>query len=117
MNSYTGIQEEHIMERIEMSKKGLYLGTGVGLILFVLVGFLSGSFFGGLAGLKIMETISGGALEPTLVTRVVIVLSMLVGVVASAVIFIAGMGVLGWAAGFVFEANKKPQIAAREIAR
>jgi hypothetical protein len=102
------------MERIEMSRKGLYLGTGIGLILFFLIGLLSGSFFGGMAGLKIMEHISGGPLEPTLVTRGVVVLSMLAGVVASAVIFIGGMGVLGWAAGFVFEANKNPQMAAQE---
>jgi hypothetical protein len=105
------------MERIEMSKKGLYVGTGIGLILFFLVGLLSGSFFGGLAGLKIMESIKGASLEPTLITRMVIVLSMLAGVLASAVIFIGGMGVLGWAAGFVFEANRKPQIAAQETAR
>ena len=105
------------MERIEMSKKGLYVGTGVGLILFVLVGLLSGSFFGGLAGLKIMESITGGPLEATLITRMVVVLSMLAGVVASAVIFIGGMGVLGWAVGFVFEANRKAQMPVQETAR
>jgi hypothetical protein len=105
------------MERIEMSKKGLYVGTGIGLILFFLVGLLTGSFFGGMAGLKVMESITGKPLEPTLISRMVIVLSMLAGVVASAVIFIGGLGVLGWAAGFVFEANKKPQIAAQETAR
>ena len=105
------------MEQIEMSKKGLYVGTGIGLILFVLVGLLSGSFFGGMAALKIMESITGGPLEATLITRMVIVISMLAGVVASAVIFIGGMGVLGWAAGFVFEANKKQYMAPQETTR
>lgn len=105
------------MERIEMSKKGLYIGTGIGLILFVLVGLLSGSFFGGMAGLKLMESITGGPVQATLIARVVIVISMLAGVVASAVLFIGGMGVLGWAAGFVFEGQKKPEMAAQETTR
>jgi hypothetical protein len=105
------------MERIEMSKKGLYIGTGVGLILFVLVGLLSGSFFGGLAGLKLMEYMTGGPVQTTLITRVVIVLSMLAGVVASAVMFIGGMGVLGWAAGFVFEGQKRPVLAEQKATR
>jgi hypothetical protein len=100
------------MERIEMSKKGLYMGTGVGLILFFLVGMLSGSLVGGLAGLKIAQFVTGGPMAATLFARVTIVVSMLVGVAASAVLFIGGMGALGWAAGFALESFKKPKLAA-----
>ena len=98
------------MERIEMSKKGLYIGTGIGLILFVLVGFLSGSLVGGMAGLKIMELIRGAALDTTLLSRVVVGVFMVVGVIVSAVLFIGGMAALGWTAGFMFEAVKKPKL-------
>jgi hypothetical protein len=99
------------MERIEMSKKGLYIGTGIGLILFVLVGFLSGSLIGGMAGLKIMGLISGAAIETTLLSRIVVAASMIVGVVVSAVLFIGGMAALGWTAGFLFESSKKTKLS------
>ena len=95
------------MERIETSKKGLYIGTGIGLILFVLVGLLSGSLVGGLIGLKVAGLIFGASLEGALLSRMVVALSMIGGVFVSAVIFIAGMGFLGWTAGFVFDAMGK----------
>ncbi len=102
------------MKRIEMSKKGLYIGTGIGLILFVLVGFLSGSLIGGMAGLKLTQLILGAPVEATLVSRVVVAASMIVGVLVSAVLFIGGMAVLGWTAGFMFESLKKPRLLSAE---
>jgi hypothetical protein len=95
------------MERIETSKKGLYVGTGIGLILFVLVGLLSGSLVGGMIGLKLAGLIFGAPLEGALLSRVFVAISMIGGVFASAVIFIAGMGFLGWTAGFIFDATVK----------
>ncbi len=95
------------MEKIETSKKGLYVGTGIGLILFVLVGLLSGSLVGGLIGLKMAGLIFGAPLAGALLPRVIVALSMIGGVFASAVIFIAGMGFLGWTAGFIFDAMGK----------
>lgn len=93
------------MERIALSKKGLYVGTGVGLILFVLVGLLSGSLVGGMIGLKIAGLIFGGPVDAGLFPRLIVAGSMMVGVVASAVMFVAGMGFLGWAGGFVLDAT------------
>lgn len=102
------------MDRIETSKKGLYMGTGIGLILFVLVGLLSGSLIGGVIGLKIAGLIHGGPVEGGLLPRLIVAGSMIAGVIASAVMFVAGMGFLGWAAGFVFEAVIKPKLAGTE---
>ena len=99
------------MEKLELSKKGLYVGTGIGLILFVLVGFLSGSLIGGMVGLKITQSIMGAPVDATLISRVVVALSMIVGVMVSAVLFIGGMAALGWSAGFLFEASKKPKLS------
>jgi len=99
------------MKRIEMSKKGLYIGTGIGLILFVLVGFLSGSLIGGMVGLKMTQIIMGASVKATLASRVVVGLSMIVGVAVSAVLFIGGSAVLGWTAGFLFESLKKPHLS------
>ncbi len=98
------------MEKIESSKKGLYIGTGIGLILFVLVGLLSGSLVGGLIGLKVAGLIFGAPLEGALLSRVIVAISMIGGVFASAVIFIAGMGFLGWTAGFIFDATTKARV-------
>lgn len=98
------------MEKIETSKKGLYVGTGIGLILFVLVGVLSGSLVGGLIGLKLAGFIFGAPLEGALLSRVFVAVSMIGGVFVSAVIFIGGMGFLGWAAGFVFDATVKTRM-------
>ena len=51
------------MKSMETSNKGLYMGTGIGLILFVLVGVLSGSLVGGIIGLKMAGFIFGAPLE------------------------------------------------------
>jgi hypothetical protein len=95
------------MKSIETSQKGLYVGTGIGLILFVLVGVLSGSLIGGIIGLKAAGFIFGAPLEGALLARVIVAISMMTGVFASALIFIGGMGFLGWAAGFLFDATVK----------
>lgn len=99
------------MEKIELSKKGLYVGTGIGLILFVLVGFLSGSLIGGMVGLKISTSIMGAPVDATIFSRVIVAMSMIVGVMVSAVLFIGGTAALGWSAGFLFEAYKKPKLS------
>ena len=95
------------MKSMETSNKGLYVGTGIGLILFVLVGLLSGSLVGGLIGLKVAGFIFGAPLEGALLARVIVAVSMIAGVFTSALVFIGGMGVLGWAAGYVFDAMGK----------
>ncbi len=103
------------MKRIETSQKGLYVGTGIGLILFVLVGLLSGSLVGGLIGLKVASSLFGAALQGALVARAIVAVSMLTGVFASALIFIGGMGFLGWSAGFVYDTVRKTGVEAPHI--
>ncbi len=102
------------MKSTEISKKGLYVGTGMGLILFVLVGLLSGSLVGGLIGLKIAGFIFGAPVDGALLSRLIVAVSMIAGVFASAVIFIAGMGFLGWTTGFVLDAMRKTPLEAPE---
>jgi hypothetical protein len=92
------------MKRLETAQKGLYVGTGSGLILFVLVGLLSGSLVGGMIGLKMAGAIFGAPLEGALVARVIVAVSMLAGVVASGLLFIGGAGFLGWTAGYLYDA-------------
>ncbi len=95
------------MKTTDYAKKGLYVGTGAGIILFALVGLLPGSFIGGFIGLKIAESIFGVAMAGTIMARILVAVSMLTGVMVSAVAFIFGAGVMGWAAGYALEAMKK----------
>ena len=104
------------MDRIEMAKKGLYVGTGIGLILFVLIGLLAGSFAGGMIGLKMTGVIFANPAESSLIARVLVTVSMIIGVVASAIVCIAGTGFFGWCAGFAFNAVMNPGAAAKTLA-
>lgn len=92
------------MSKNEMAKKGLYIGTGMGLVLFVLVGLLPGIFLGGMAGLKLGETLFGTISAGAIMPRLIVAFSMIAGLLMSAVVFIVGSGVLGWTAGFVADA-------------
>ncbi len=95
------------MKSLLTSQKGLYIGTGIGLILFVLVGVLTGSLIGGVIGLKAAGFIFGSPLEGALLARVIVAVSMMTGVFVSALMFVGGMGFLGWAVGFLFDAATK----------
>ncbi len=87
------------MEKAINAKKGLYAGTGTGIILFLLVGMFPGSLIGGAVGLMISSALFGTPVEPTLIPRIIMVLSMVTGVLASAAVFVVGMSVTGWAIG------------------
>ncbi len=87
------------MEKATFANKGLYAGTGTGLILFLLVGMFPGSLIGGAAGLFITKMILGTPVEPTLIPRIITVVAMVVGIISSAAVFIVGTSVLGWSIG------------------
>jgi membrane protein DedA with SNARE-associated domain len=102
------------MKTLETAQKGLYVGTGVGLILFVLVGLLSGSLVGGMIGLKMAGAIFGAPVEGALLARVIVAISMIAGVFASGLIFVGGTGFLGWIAGYIYEESVKTGVKATQ---
>lgn len=87
----------------EMSKKGLYVGTGMGLLLFALVGLFPGSMIGGVLGLKIAGSLFGSPVEAALLPRAIVAVSMIIGVIVAAITFVLGTGILGWFAGSVVD--------------
>ncbi len=109
-------KEDTEMLKNEMAKKGLYIGTGMGLVLFVLVGLLPGLFLGGMAGLKIGESLFGAVTAGATMPRVIVAFSMIAGLLMSAVVFIVGSGVLGWTLGFIADAVKAGKAAMPEAA-
>ena len=97
------------MKTNEIAKKGLYVGTGAGIVLFALVGLLPGSLIGGVIGLQISESIFGGPLGSAVLPRIILAVSMVMGVVASALICVLGTGMLGWSMGFVIDSIKSSE--------
>jgi len=61
-------------------KRGAEIGSFIGFIVFCLFGFMAGVYFGGYGAVSILSKFSG-TLEPTLISRVVVVCGMVVGVV------------------------------------
>mgnify|MGYP001558587003 FL=1 len=96
----------------EMASKGLYVGTGAGIILFVLVGLFSGSVIGGVIGLKIASSIFGGPVSAAILPRIIVAVSMIMGILVSAMVFVLGTGIAGWTLGFIADAVRGGRTAA-----
>ncbi len=77
------------------SRKGIYIGTGAGLILFVLLGFFPSAMMGGYVGLKLAELIMGPG-SMGVVARVFTALSMIGAVLVTAVAFVLGGAIAGY---------------------
>jgi len=88
----------------KISNKLMYVGAGVGIVLFAVFGLLPGSFLGGVMGLSLAGTIFGTPVEPGVIARIIIAASMLLGVMVSGLIFIVASSVLGWIVGMAIEA-------------
>jgi len=95
------------MKTRETAKKGLYVGIGTGLVLFVLAGLLPGSLIGGVIGLKVITAVTGSPLGGEVLSRIVLAVSMLAGIMASAVTFIMGPGLIGWTIGYLIDSARE----------
>lgn len=91
------------MKTREMAKRMAYIGAGAGLVLFAVIGLLPGSFIGGVIGLNIAGSLFGMPVSSSLLPRLIVGLSMLMGVLVSGIIFITGSTVAGWLIGYVID--------------
>ena len=82
-----------------MAKRGLYIGAGAGLMLFAILGLLPGSVIGGMIGINIAGSFFGLPLEATILSRLIVAASMILGVCMSGVVFVVGASSLGWLMG------------------
>ncbi|MBF0558095.1 MAG: hypothetical protein HQL08_04890 [Nitrospirae bacterium] len=99
------------MKTGEMAKKGLYAGVGAGLVLFALVGLLSGSFIGGVIGLNIAGSIFGLPLTASVLPRIIVGSCMVLGVILSGVAFVTGGAVAGWLTGHIADTIREARTA------
>ncbi len=86
-----------------LSRKTAYIGAGAGLVLFALFGLLPGSLLGGAAGIKLAGLFFGLPLDPGLVSRAIVLSSMLVGIVVAGITIVTATATMGWLAGKVLE--------------
>ena len=87
-----------------LARKAAYLGAGAGLVLFSIFGLLPGSLLGGAAGIKVAGMFFGFPLEPGVVSRSIVLLSMLVGVMAAGIVIVTATSAAGWLVGNVLAA-------------
>ncbi len=86
-----------------LSRKTAYIGAGAGLVLFALFGLLPGSLLGGAAGIKLAGLFFGLPLDPGLLSRAIVLSSMLVGIVVAGITIVTAAATMGWLAGKVLE--------------
>lgn len=89
-----------------MARKGAYIGAGAGLVLFVIFGLMPGSLLGGAAGINIAGWIFGLPLDPGLLSRVIVLASMLVGILVSGIVIVTATTTVGWLAGKALESGE-----------
>jgi small-conductance mechanosensitive channel len=96
-------EKEEAKMKTTLSRKAAYLGAGAGLVLFAIFGLLPGSLLGGAAGIKFAGMLFGLPLEPGIVSRSIVLLSMLVGVMVSGIAIVTATSTAGWLVGNVID--------------
>ncbi len=92
------------MKETRYTKKLAYIGAGCGIVLFAVFGLLPGSFLGGVMGLNIAGSLLGVPVSSGVVSRLIIAVSMMTGVMVSGIMFVTGSSLAGWLAGTVLDA-------------
>jgi len=75
------------------------------MVLFAIFGLLPGSLLGGAAGIKLAGMLFGLPLEPGIISRVIVLASMLVGVMVSGIAIVTAASTMGWLTGSLLEAG------------
>jgi hypothetical protein len=89
------------MKNATLSRKAAYIGAGAGLVLFAIFGLLPGSLLGGAAGIKFAGMLLGLPLQPGIISRSVVLASMLIGVAVSGIAIVTATSAIGWLVGSV----------------
>ena len=82
-----------------IARKTAYLGAGAGLVLFALFGLLPGSLLGGAMGINIAGWLFGLPLDPGLLSRSIVLISMLMGVLVAGIVIVTAATTVGWLVG------------------
>jgi len=88
-----------------IAKKMAYSGAGAGLVLFALFGLLPGSLLGGAMGINIAGWLFGLPLDPGLISRAIVLVGMLVGVMVAGIVIVTASTTVGWLLGRLLEGS------------
>jgi hypothetical protein len=95
-----------------LSRKTAYIGAGAGMVLFAIFGLLPGSLLGGAAGIKLAGMVFGLPLDPGIISRAVVLASMLMGVLVSGITIVTAATTTGWLAGKALESGQASEKSA-----
>ena len=88
-----------------LSRKIAFIGAGAGLVLFAIFGLLPGSLLGGAAGLKFAGMLFTLPLEAGIISRTIVLASMLMGVMVSGIAIVTATSTTGWLLGRAIDAS------------
>ncbi len=88
-----------------IARKTAYIGAGAGLVLFALFGLLPGSLIGGAMGINVAGWLFGLPLQPGLLSRIIVLASMLIGVLVSGIVIVTAASTVGWLIGKALESG------------
>jgi len=100
----------------ETVKAGMKIGATIGGLVFLVFGIMPGFYFGSFGTLILLQKLSGGAVEPTLIVRALIVMGIVVGIACAATVSVVVGGLLGTAMGYVVSPSATRQEKAEEKA-
>jgi hypothetical protein len=88
----------------ETVKAGMKIGATVGGLVFLVFGIMPGFYFGSFGTLILLQKLSGGTVEPTLIMRALIVMGIMVGIACAAAVCLVVGSLLGTAMGYIVSA-------------
>jgi hypothetical protein len=102
-------EKEDTKMKNSRAKNGAYIGAGAGLVLFAIFGLLPGSLIGGAMGINVAGWLFGLPLQPGLISRAIVLLSMLVGVLAAGIVMVTAASTAGWLVGRLVEGGAREE--------
>jgi Mg/Co/Ni transporter MgtE len=108
-------EDSNMKTKHSLAKRGLYIGAGIGLVLFAIVGLLPSSFIGGVLGLKIAGHIFGIPLGTAVAPRFLVGLFMVLGVLVTGLVFVIGLSLIGWASGTLMESLREKKLMDMDV--
>ena len=100
-----------------IARKTAYIGAGAGLVLFALFGLLPGSLLGGAMGINIAGWLFGLPLQPGLLSRIIVLASMLIGVLVAGIVIVTATTTVGWLVGKALESGVQEKEGIEEEAK
>ncbi|HDO35794.1 MAG TPA: hypothetical protein ENH07_05815 [Nitrospirae bacterium] len=86
-----------------MANRLSFICAGAGIALFAVFGLLPGSFIGGVLGLNMAGVMFGTPVAASVLSRIVVAIGMLTGVMVTGLMFLVGGATLGWLIGTIID--------------